>query len=340
MRQRALLSVNRRDLMLVLDELRRMYAGRSKEAQYAFPGELLLRPYPVLRVGGEEVAGLPIREERIRYLEIVPHRKKILAVDASVKVLFDLGASKVVVSKVAAGIWRGLSRIYALDPLKRVKLAWSKEEVGEWLLRVEIETVLKLVRRLGTGDYCLLDRSLSVPPPSKRTTREVMDRLDRAVSARGGILVGISKSSKLRVSTGESLVGYLSRLAERRLRGVPWIYYPVFKEGSLPPCFLGEISVAKLGGDSETAFRIDISKRALAAKSVDEILGEVAFTQDSATPGYPYPLKAVHLESRISEYELEIDRALFLDLLREEGLYEYFAPDVDSTSFKERCLWK
>ncbi|RLE70155.1 MAG: hypothetical protein DRJ37_06940 [Thermoprotei archaeon] len=61
--------------------------------------------------------------------------------------------------------------------------------------------------------------------------------------------------------------------------------------------------------------------------------------QDLATPGYPYPLKAVHLESRITDSELEIDRAMFLEILKEEGLYEEFISDLHGADFKERHLW-
>ncbi len=329
----------RADIELVVQRLRDMYVNKLKIIQYTLYGEPILKPYPLLRLSGRKIIGFPIKEEKIRYLEPVPHRRRILAVDASIKTLFNLGGSRIVISKVTAGIWRGIRKIYSYGPVKRIGLVWSKEEAGEWLLRLEVEAALQIAYRLGVGDYCLLDRSLSIPPLLKKSTCELLDKLDRVIHARGAVLVGLTKSSRLKLNTGESLVGYLIRQANRRLRGVAWYYYPVFKEPNLPKWFLGDIAVAKLGDEAKGAFRVDVSRRALRSRNVERVLGELAYVQDLATPGYPYPLKAVHLESRITDSELEIDRAMFLEILKEEGLYEEFISDLHGADFKERHLW-
>ena len=334
-----LLSISRTDINLVIQKLREMYIDRLKTLQYTLYGEPIRNPYPIVKISGRKIVGFPIKADKIKYLEPISHRKKILAVDASIKTLFNIGGSRIVISKVTAGIWRGITKIYSYGPVKRISLVLSKEEAGEWLLRLEIEAALKLAHKLGLNDYCLLDRSLSISPLLKKSTREIFVKLDKTVQARGGILVGLTKSSRLKLNTGESLVGYIIRQANKRLRGVAWYYYPIFKSYTLPKWFLGDIAVAKLGDDSKCAFRIDVSKRALVSRNMEAILGELAFVQDLATPGYPYPLKAVHLESRINESELEIDRMLFLEVLKREGLYEEFMSNLHGTDFKERHLW-
>ena len=323
------------DLLMVLDRLREIY---GLDGAPLLP-EVSRKPRPVLMLGGRRVLGPPIDPSRLRYLEPLPHRRKVLAVDASAKVLFDLGPFKLVEAKVVVGIWRGLSRLYVYGPKKRLALISSREEGAEWLLRIEVEAAAKLSKHLGRGDYVLLDRSLSAPPMLRRSTRELFDKLDRKLSSRGAVLVGITKRSRLSLNTGEGLIGYLISLADRVYKGLPWYYHPVFREVELPPWFLGDLAVAKFSEACENAFRVDISRRALEDRPVSVVVAELAYLQDMATPGYPYPLKAVHDMARISEHELGVDRLLFLEALSEVGLEKRFLASVRSASFKERYLW-
>ena len=155
----------------------------------------------------------------------------------------------------------------------------------------------------------------------------------------GMTLVGIPKNSRLPLDTGENLLGYLSKMAGRRLRGVGWFYYPVFRPERLPAWMLGEVSIVKFSGMDDSVFRVDLSRRALVRRDPEDILGELAFLQDFAVPGYPYPLKAVHEESRMSQGEVELDRLLLMEMLGKEGLETSVLVDSRSVNFKERVIW-
>lgn len=293
----------------------------------------------MLKIRGKLVKGPPIDESKLRYLEAIPNKKKVLAVDAGIKVLFNIGTMKVVEAKVATGLWKGLREIMVKNPIKRLAIVETKEEAGEWLLRVELEAVSKNLEKIGPGDYLLLDRSLQIPMFCKESTKLLIEKLEKRTLARRAILVGLVKSSKLSLNTGESLIGYLIGLSEKYFKGLPWYYYPVFRSSALPETLLGDIAIVKFSEKIDNAFRIDISRKALRYADISKILSELAFLQDSALPGYPYPLKAVHELAKISEHELNVDRVIFLELLKEHKLDKFFLDDVKSSSFREKHLW-
>jgi len=323
------------DILIIVEKLRKMY---GETAQMTMLGNLA-EPYPILRVGKRAVRGLPVSDSRLRYFEPIPFRGRVAAVDASIKVLFDLGTAKIVESKVAAGVWRGFEREFTLGPVKRLALIEDKREAGEWLLRLELEFALRISHRLSYGDYLLLDRGLLCPPFLKSSTRRIFEKLDRTMASKGGVLVGVVKRSGMSLNTGESVVGYVASLAESRLPGVAWYYHPLFKESALPGWVLGDISIVKFSELSDAAFRVDISWSSLAARDLERIIGELGFIQDLATPGYPYPLKAVHDMSLISEHEVDLDRFRLLDRLLKEGFEGKLRADMRVSTFKERYFW-
>ena len=334
-----LASFNKTDIMLVVNKLKKIYVDNRNILQYTLYGTPLIKPYPLLRIQGKLVKGPPVDESKLRYLEATPNRKRVLAVDASIKVLFNIGTMRIVEAKVAVGIWKGLREIIVKNPIKRLAVVETKEEAGEWLLRIELEAVLKNIEKLGPGDYLLLDRSLQIPSICRESTKLLIEKLEKQASARGAILVGIVKSSKLSLNTGESLIGYLIGLSEKYLKNLPWYYYPVFKANTLPEIMLGDIAVVKFSENIDNAFRVDISRKALRCIDISKILSELAFLQDTALPGYPYPLKAVHELAKISEHELNVDRVIFLELLKDYKLDRFFLDDVKSSSFREKHLW-
>ena len=326
------------DVELLIEKLRRVYEEERRYVQLTLDGRVVVKPVPVLRAFGRVVRGVPVDDSRLRVLEPLPHRKPILAVDASVKVLFNLGSSKIIVSKAVALIYEGFERVEKMW-VKRIGLVESKFQAGEWLLRVEFELALTALRKLRGGGYLLLDRSLLVPPILRPSTRGLVKRVERRAASSGVVLVGIPKTTRLSLDTGESFLGYLARVAERRMRGAAWYYYPIFKPDSLPAWVLGELAIVKFSELSDSVFRIDISKRSLLYRDCEEVLREIAFLQDLGVPGYPYPLKAVHEESRMNSNEVELDRLLLLEYLKREGLDTRVLVDSKSVSFKERCLW-
>ncbi|RLE81906.1 MAG: hypothetical protein DRJ51_02775 [Thermoprotei archaeon] len=326
------------DLQEVIATIKKVYIDR-RALEYDLLGEPILSPYPILRIAGRVIRGYHVTPDRFRTLDPLPHGRRVLALDASLKVLFNCGSFKVIVSKVTWGIWRGfVCEDSGIFPI-RIKVVWDKHEAAEWLLMVELASALKLLSRIRYGDYLLMDRSLMAVPSLRRETRKLFEKLDSIASAKGVTLIGITKVSQIRLNTGESLVGYLLYLANKRLKNLAWYYHPIFKQSSLPSWYMGDIVVAKLAEDAENAFRIDVSRRALMSHSLEQIMGELAFMQDPATPGYPYPLKSVHNASRFTEEELERIAAHFLELLEERGLLSKFLSDIRSSNFKEKYLW-
>ncbi|OYT62953.1 MAG: hypothetical protein B6U69_00390 [Thermofilum sp. ex4484_15] len=329
--------VDEGDLRQAIQDLKELYKRRVTE--YSITGEPIIDPYPVIKVGRKVIRGYPLRRSKLRALIPYSHSKRVLAIDASAKLLFDCGPIKVVVSKVAWALWRGVKTLIVEEPIIRIKVVKSREEAAEWLLKLELSKALEKRHLLGRGDYLLLDRGLMAVPALRKGTKGLFKELDRTLDRRGAILVGISKVSRLKLSTGSSLVGYLSYMAKRALGDLAWYYYPLFREGQLPPWYIGDITVAKLSEYSKYVFRVDISRRALKRWNLEELLGEVAYLQDPATPGYPYPLKSVHELSKIGGDELELLRYFFIELAEDEGIGEQFRADSEAYEFKEEVLW-
>lgn len=332
-------SFEKADLEILVQRLKKLYEERRRYSQSSLDGTLLLKPVPVLSLFGRTVRGIPVDDSRIRVLEPAPHAKLTVAVDASAKVLFNLGSAIVVESKAITLAYRGFRRVAEVQS-KRVSLVSSKAEAAEWLLRVEYEVALRALHSLSGSGYLLMDRSLTVSPLYRATTRELVGKVERRALAAGLVPVGLPKHTRLALDTGESVLGYIASLAEKRLNSSPWFYYPVFRPESLPPWMLGAPAVAKFSEISGNVLRVDISRKALARFDCDGLLGELAFLQDISSPGYPYPLKAAHEASRISGSEVELDRMAILEALSSRGIRNRLLLDsVASTSFKEKGLW-
>lgn len=336
---RVSVSFERADIEILAEKLRRMFEEHRRFVQVSLDGTVVAKPVPTLNLFGRVIRGIPIDSSKLRVLEPSPHWKLVLAADASAKILFNLGAAFVVESRVVVVAFRGTKRVWE-RVAKRVALVSSRFEAAEWLTRIEYEAVAKSLSNLAGRGYLLMDRSLTAAPLYRLTTRELIRRVEARSLALGLIPVGIPKRTRLALDTGEGALGYIANLAERSLRSGAWYYYPLFKEEALPPWMLGAPTVARLSELSASVVRIDVSRKALAKFDCSEVLNEVAALQDPASPGYPYPLKAAHEASRISEREAEADRILLLELMRGWGVSERLHADSAAyASFKERNLW-
>jgi hypothetical protein len=327
----------RADVEILAEKLRRVFEGRRP--QVTLDGAVVAKPVPVLNLFGRTVLGVPVDHSKLRVLEPLPHKKLCAAVDASAKVLFNLGSAAVLESRVVVVAYRGAKRV-AERVAKRVALVASKFEAAEWLARVEYEAALKALAELAGPGYLLLDRSLTAAPLYRPSTRELIAKVERRALAAGLVPVGVPKRTRLALDTGEGALSYIARMARKLLGPSAFYYYPLFREESLPPFMLGSPAVAKLSELSENVLRVDVSRRALARAECGDLLGELAFLQDPSSPGYPYPLKAAHEESRLGGSELEVDRAVLAELLRDWGVGDLLlASSAAYSSFKERSLW-
>ncbi len=322
------------DVNMVIDALLKLYGSKPREIQLTLTGEPIKYPYPVMKLDGRKIAGLPISKSRFRYLEPIPHRKKILSVDAGAKILFNLGTAKIIVAKVVAGVWRGTWRTRTYGPVKRMTVVANLREAAEWLLRIELEAAISLAKGLGSNNYVLLDRPLTLSSRVSDHTRFIYNKLFSTNLS----IVGVCKKSSIKVVTGESLLGYLNLLGEKIYRDMPWYYHPIFQLSKPPRWMRGTIAVAKFSGAS-IPLRLDIDWKTYEKYGVEHVLGELAYLQDTASPGYPYPLKAVHELSRISDNELEMDKLLLLEELRDSGLDKRLLSDARTAGFRKTYLW-
>lgn len=319
------------DVEILIEKLSTIYSEKNRAVQLTLTGEPA-RPYPRLEVAGRTIYGSPITDSGFRYIEEAPHSRPVYAVDAGAKILFDLGAYKIIVAKVAAAVWRGPMRIRTLGPIKRIKVVDNLNDAAEWLAEIEIEAASRYARQYGTSSYILLDRPL-MHPPSGRVKRAFQKLFENAWR-----VVGVPKSSRLKLSTGESLIGYIYRRGEKIYKGAPWAYHPLFRNLSRIKLFRGSIAVAKLSPQG-APFRFDVSWKLVERVGVERVLGELAYIQDPSSPGYPYPLKAVHQMSRIGENELELDRMLLLEELSDTGIGKMLLSDSKSVGFKKKYIW-
>ncbi len=323
----------------IVSELKRILSGKIESPQWTLTGELITNPYPVLKDRGRIIRGLSIRKDYFHELKVKKHNRRVLSVDASLKILFDCGSFQIVLAKVSYSIWSGRNRILDFEPKLKVKLVKSRLEAMEFLFNIEIETVMEAANKLGKGDYCILDRALMAIPAYKENSRKILDRLCDYMYLKGVRLIGITKSSQLEINTGENLLGHLLHRSREFISDKAWYYYPIFRLNQYPKWYLGVISVVKFSADSDHVFRVDINRRDVNNIDViDEYLSEIAYLQDPAIPGYPYPPKSCHDEAKIHKQELAYLRLAFLESL-DNVTRERFIANLKSTSFKEEKLW-
>lgn len=293
---------------------------------------------PVMRMGRRVIVGLPLSPSHFRPLRPLPSDSTFLSVDASLKSLFDCGGLRVIVVKTAAAAWRlgGPAKRYPAS--KRFALVSSREEAEGALFMAELEAASRALKDLGEGDVCVLDRPLVSALEARRALREALREFRLECLRRGVLLLGVCKSSRLRLDTGEPLMGYLSYLGSRLAPGESWLYYPLFQLKERGFDFVGEPVAVRFSGDSPYVFRVDVESCA-AEERLEECLGKLAALQDAASPGIPYPVLGAHEEAKVSKHEADVDRIRVLELLERRGLLERFLAGVRSTSFKEEEMW-
>ncbi len=287
-------------------------------------------PQPLFRVRGRTLKGRPLTPDRVRVVEPTAWDGPVYAVDAGAKVLLDLGAYKIVEAKVAAAEWHGRTRTRTIGPVKRVRMFADLSEAAGWLASIEAEAAARYARH-SPGALILLDRPLIAGAGAA-------GRAYRLLLSRAWRVVGVAKTSRIRLTTGEGLIGYLQALGEERAPGLPWVYYPLFHGLRRHSWALGGIAVARLGPGGP-AFRVDIHWRLIDRVGVLETVGLLAGLQDPSAPGYPYPLKAVHQMSRISREELELDRMLLMERLEAAGLGGAVRSAAAAVAYKKRYIW-
>lgn len=320
----------RPDVDRLIEDLASALQPPREPAQLTLYGEPA-PPQPVLHAAGHTLRGRPVAPEALRPIEPAMYEGPVYAVDAGAKILLDLGAYKVVEAKVAAAEWRGASRTRTFGPVKRIRLFADLSEAAQWLAAIEAEAAARYARH-SPGSLVLLDRPMAAP------RRGAAGRAFRLLLSRTWRVVGVAKTSRIRLTTGEGLLSYLQALGDERLPGRPWLYHPVFPGLRGRGWALGDVAVARLSPFGP-AFRVDIDWRLLDRVGCEAVAGWLAGMQDPAAPGYPYPLRAVHQMSRIGREELELDRMLLMERLERAGLGAAVRNAAAAVAYKKRYIW-
>ncbi len=196
--------------------------------------------------------------------------------------------------------------------------------------RADIERVASIARRfaewkfaaiitasLDKGDILVMDGTLQT---SFKNESIYLRGLERATKQQGVLLSGLSKTSALFTTTGQSLLGAVNKLAEDYNIKREW-YYPIAESRSKDHNVI--ILAVKLNSISERIFRYEIQRdqfNELSELQLNETLTElVKNSTDITMPGYPYGLLDVDRFARVSVNELEYYRGIIMSQISKIG---------------------
>lgn len=145
------------------------------------------------------------------------------------------------------------------------------------------------IEELPPGGLLLVDGALRAEP-----FPEVMGRLAQRAQVRKVDVVGVCKSTSLRLGGAPALAA--CSLAAREKRLVRWM-----AEVAPPPAILGRVLLARLSPAEPRAFRLDVRAHDGDAPRVVRSLSGLA--GHPAYPGYPSPLAMAHNAATIGEDE-------------------------------------
>lgn len=114
------------------------------------------------------------------------------------------------------------------------------------------------------------------------------------------VIAGLSKTTNLLTTSGNSAIGALYELAPKNIRS--WYYYPSVKITNTQ--HQAEMYFVKLHEKSNYIFKFEIYQKQHTPDAVKDILENMAKnSKDYIFPGYPYGLIVVDKEARVSEQE-------------------------------------
>ena len=203
------------------------------------------------------------------------------------------------------------------------KVASIARRFAEWKFASHI------IKSLNEGDVLVLDGTLQTTFSNEAN---YLNELENVAKDNGVILSGLSKTSALFTTTGLSLLGSVSKLAEDYDIGSEW-YYTIAESRSANHNAI--ILTVKLNRISERAYRYEIQRdqfKNLSELQLNEILTELVKESSDATfPGYPFGLIDADRFARVSYNELEYYRGLILSQMSEIGALGKFSRHIHAT---------
>jgi len=197
----------------------------------------------------------------------------------------------------------------------------------------------KTLRRLGEGDYILLDGASFFGGKRGFHTSLYEEALRKKVN-----LLTVSKQSPmLQDEKGRDLMAATCTLAPYPI----WIYYPV-REANKDKHLYGDVSLVKLCQDSSRAFRCDVMEYLTNQEICDLLSPLTAISEDPRCVGYPVALWLAHdfsapSNSKLLDYYIQVEEifadAGLLDVLRMEELSCNFADELHGVRHPFELEW-
>jgi len=159
----------------------------------------------------------------------------------------------------------------------------------------EVKEAVELIDSLDSGDIIVLDRDLE---DSVTGEKELLDKLFEKAFAKGILICGICKTTRLFTDTGDSAVAAVSSIAPSDV----WAYYPLVENNDEE--HRAEICLVKLHAKSKYIFRFEIFEKQ--KDKIIDVLG--VLKKNSSDPvflGYPYGMIEADRFARVGNDEAE-----------------------------------
>ena len=153
--------------------------------------------------------------------------------------------------------------------------------------------------QLSDGDLFVRDGTLHAPYTNQTKYTEAAYETAKKNQV---LFAGVSKTSHLYTTSGLPLVVAINRLARENKAEAPWYYENIVD--SRDPSHKADINFAKLNGQSDYTFRIELLKGQEGHK--ENVMAMLAAdSRDISFPGYPYGLVVADKNARVSYEELD-----------------------------------
>ncbi len=195
----------------------------------------------------------------------------------------------------------------------------SITEVGGYVRRIGEWLMIGSLAKDKACDYIVRDGSLQTGIKGEGNYQNAA--LNEIMNNHLG-LVGLSKTSTLRTTTGHPLISAVDFLAEHYGIRAPWYYYPLAENIH---SIKGDMYVVKFHPHSDYAFRAEIYPEERAGEAIGAIL---AHGDDAEMPGYPYGLLDADIKARIRDEEVKMYRAMVYNIADEYTLREMHSVDA------------
>ncbi len=208
---------------------------------------------------------------------------------------------------------------------KITKLGEIARKFAEWNLIPSLAS-----QELVKGDIIVRDGSLQT---SYTNESKYSQKAYQACQKKEILLMGLSKTSSLYTTTGNSLIGVIHQLGKKHLQEKPWYYYPIVNIEH--PDHQAEMYCLKLHSLSEYAFRLEILKtqaKELTKEELENYLGALSANScDISFPGYPYGLIDADMNARVKGNELNYHTTLFLSEASKKNRWQQLINHIKAT---------